>query len=223
MPVAELSGTAEAGFDDFVLDRQTGTERIVDPCRLVEPTLPAPVARATPEPWDAPGDVLGGIALAGLTPPWFGFVEHIHAHLDVVVDGRPVLVPAGVGVAEPVVVGGQTQSAIGLQAPVHTHDDTGVLHIENDGPPLVLTLGDFFDIWMVRLTSDCLGSYCADGTRTLRVYVGGQLVTGDPREVVLAPAVQIAVVFGAPGVPAQVPATYEFPPGTEQTGFPGVN
>lgn len=223
IPAAEVKGRSTAGFDDFVLDEQTGTERLIDPCRLVDPALPDPVARRDGPPWDASRDVLGGIALAGLTPPWFGFVEHIHAHLDLFVDGQRVPIPAGVGIAEPFVrEDGETHSTIGLLAPVHTHAGDGVLHVENDGPPLVLTLGDFFDVWLVRLTDDCVGSLCANGSRTLRVYENGQQVTGNPRDVILRPAAQITLVFGPPGVPAEIPASYDFPPGTAQDGFPGI-
>jgi hypothetical protein len=222
VPVAQLKGQVTARLDTFQVTRQTGTEEIIDPCRLLAPGTPAAVARVGPAPWDAPFDVLGGIALADLTPPWFGFLMHIHAHLDVIVNGSPVPIPAGIGITEPFTApNGDVLSAIDIVAPVHTHRNDGVLHIENDGQPLIMTLGQFFDIWQVRLTGDCLGAYCAGDGRTLRVYVNGDLVSGDPRDVILRPAEQIAVVYGPPGVPAEVPASYEFPPGTPQFGFPG--
>jgi hypothetical protein len=59
-----------------------------------------------------------------------------------------------------------------------------LLLVEADRQPLDLTLGQFFDIWQVRLTRDCLGAYCSGGGRTLRVYVNGELQSGDPRSVV---------------------------------------
>jgi hypothetical protein len=221
VPVAQLTGRTVARLDNFTVAEQTGTETLIDVCRLLAPETPPATARTTPAPWDAPADVFGGMALADLTPAWFGFVEHIHAHLDVIVDRASVPIPAGIGVTEPfVAANGDTLSAIDIVAPVHTHRADGVLHIENDSPPLVLTLGDFFDIWQVRLTTDCLGSYCTGDGRTLRVYVNGEQVSGDPREVVLCPAAQITVVYGRPGVPSDVPAEYAFPPGTEQFGFP---
>lgn len=197
IPVSQLTGRTVARLDNFTVTEQTGTETLIDVCRLLAPETPPAVPRTTPAPWDAPADVFGGMALADLTPAWFNFVVHTHTHLDVIVDGAPVQIPAGIGVTEPVVTdNGEIHSAIGIVAPVHTHRADGVLHIENDSPPLVLTLGDFFDIWQVRLTSDCIGGYCAGDGRTLRVYVDGQQITGDPRQVELRPDAQIVVVYG---------------------------
>ena len=64
-------------------------------------SAPATVAVGadTPPPWPAPVDVAAAVRAAGL--PMLGSegqVEHIHAHLDVVVDGHPVQAPAGIGI-----------------------------------------------------------------------------------------------------------------------------
>jgi hypothetical protein len=44
-------------------------------------------------------------------------------------------------------------------SPIHTHDTSGIVHIES---PTVrpFTLGQFFDVWGVRFTSDCIGGDC---------------------------------------------------------------
>jgi hypothetical protein len=57
----------------------------------------------------------------------------------------------------------------------------GIIHVES---PTVgkFYLGQFFDIWGVRLTSDCIGGYCTDATNTLTVYVNGEKYAGDPRQ-----------------------------------------
>jgi hypothetical protein len=77
---------------------------------------------------------------------------HLHQHLDLYVDGRQVPVPAGIGI-DPAV----------RFAPLHTHDTSGVIHLES---PTVrtYTLGQFFAVWGVRFTRSCLGGYCAAGT-----------------------------------------------------------
>jgi len=86
--------------------------------------LPATVAAGgyTAPPWPAPADATAAVNAAGL--PMLGRegnVEHIHAHLDVLVDGQAVAVPAGIGID----VHRRTIS------PLHTHDASGVLHIES--------------------------------------------------------------------------------------------
>ena len=129
-----------------------------------------------------------------------GTVLHIHQHLDLLVDGRRVTVPAGIGI-----------DARGrVIAPIHTHAATGIVHVES---PSVrrFTLGELFDVWGVRLTARCLGGYCAGGGKTLRTYVAGRLQRGDPRRVPLTAYEEIALVFG--GRPGRVPRTYSFPAG----------
>lgn len=132
-----------------------------------------------------------------------GNALHIHQHLDVFVHGAPVAVPADIGV----------YSAAGFISPIHTHDTTGVIHVESNVVK-DFTLGQFFDIWGVRFTKDCLGGYCQNATSTLRAYVNGTPVTGDPRALVLAAHQEIAVVYGTQKeTPKTIPASYDFPPG----------
>jgi hypothetical protein len=100
---------------------------------------------------------------------------------------------------------------------LHTHGPDGVIHLHTAFPELI-TLGQFFDVWRVRLTDTCLGPYCAEQPGTLRVYVNGDLLPGNPRDVVIRPRDEVAVVFGPPGVPALVPSSYDFPPDLEQFG-----
>ena len=122
--------------------------------------------------------------------------------------------PAGIGLVEPFTEpeSGFVESLIGAISPLHTHLTDGILHVESDRP-VNLTLGQFFDLWQVRLTSQCLGAYCTGAGKRLRVYVNGTQVMGDPRTVRLRHHDQIAVIFGPPGVPANVPSSYVFPPG----------
>jgi hypothetical protein len=88
------------------------------------------------------------------------YLTHYHVHLTLYVDGRETPVPAQIGV-DPVT---QTLAAI------HTHDDTGIIHMEagekNFSPPLQ----DFFNVWGVRFNSKCIGGYC-DG---VEMWVNGR-------------------------------------------------
>jgi hypothetical protein len=129
-------------------------------------------------------------------------VVHIHQHLDLYVDGHRVTVPAGVGI-----------DPVAGYAPLHTHDPSGIIHVES---PTVrtYTLGEFFAVWGVRRTPSCLGGYCAGGGRQLRVYVNGRPDQGDPGGLVLAAHQELVVAFGtAAELPSPVPSSYRFPPG----------
>ena len=158
-----------------------------------------------PAPWGAnTADLAQRLHAIGVPPlsPVEGTVIHIHQHLDIYVDGHRVTVPAGVGI----------DPAAGF-APLHTHDDSGVIHVES---PTVrtYTLGELFAVWGVRLTPSCLGGSCAGGGRQLRVYVNGRPYHGDPTGLTLAAHQELVVAFGtAAQLPSPVPSSYPFPPG----------
>jgi hypothetical protein len=158
-----------------------------------------------PAPWSANTAGLAERLRAIGVPPLSameGTAVHIHQHLDLYVDGRKVTVPAGIGI----------DPAVGF-APLHTHDPSGVLHVES---PTVrtYTLGQFFDVWGVRFGAGCLGGYCAGGGRELRVFVDGKPVRGDPAALTLEPHQEIVVASGTVAeLPSPVPSTYQFPPG----------
>jgi hypothetical protein len=132
-----------------------------------------------------------------------GTVLHIHQHLDLYVNGRRVTVPAGIGIDE----------AQGFISPLHTHDETGVIHVES--PDLrTFTLGQFFGVWGLRLTPRCLGGYCATGSKALRVFADGKRYSGDPWALPLAAHEEILVAFGTRAqLPHPIPARFNFAPG----------
>jgi len=130
-----------------------------------------------------------------------GTVVHIHEHLDIFVDGNPVAVPAAIGI----------NNLEGFISPLHTHDASGTVHIESPTAQK-FTLGQFFDVWGVRLTADCVGGYCRLDGKTLQVFSNGQLVSGDPRALQLEPHQEIAIIYGQ--LPQSVPSAYPFPPGS---------
>ncbi|HEX3460046.1 MAG TPA: hypothetical protein VHT49_04005 [Acidimicrobiales bacterium] len=111
-------------------------------------------------------------------------VFHIHAHLAVYVDGALKLLPPGVGIgpplqfqqtsAGPFVVSGTCFSWL------HTHDSSGVIHIESP-VQRIYTLGDFFDIWGQPLSATQVGP--AQGTVT--AVVNGAAFAGSPRDIPL--------------------------------------
>jgi hypothetical protein len=192
-----------------------------------EPAAQAPEAEQEPASsgadaavlWPAPPDPLERTVAAGLEPEKREFlIHHVHAHLDVFVDGEPIEVPAGIGINidDPNVrrfnepdgsdaYGGITRCAEPCISPLHTHDATGILHTESKTPE-PNTLGQFFTEWGVRLGDSCVGEYC--GSEPIEFYVDGKPYTEDPRAIELTNSKEIAIVIGTP--PPQIPKTADF-------------
>lgn len=155
-----------------------------------------------PPPWPANGERLQprlrAIGLDPLTEE--GQVVHIHQHLAVFVEGRPVDVPGNIGI-DP---GQKFISAL------HTHDDTGILHVESP-TATSYSLGRFFAVWGLRLDRRCVGGLCAGGEKRLQAWVGGKPVAADPTRIVLAEHQVIVLAYGTPAQdPKPVPATHDF-------------
>ena len=208
----------------------TGASRahVIDPCSLLAASPPSTRPVTTAAPWGLPRSALGQIGYARLTPIVGTLVRHDHVHLDVIVNGRAVTIPAGVGQAEPrdngpcppgtIKIGdctsGHFYAALVANSPIHTHSTSGIIHVESDRATR-FTLGEFFDEWGVRLDATCVGGYCAGDGRQLRAYVDGKRVAGNPRDIVLTNRQEIALVYGGPAAFGSVPATYK-------GGWPGL-
>ena len=187
-----------------IITRNGGRTQPVDDATNVS-SAPATVAVGADNlpPWPAPADATAAAGRAGL--PMLsseGMVEHIHAHLDVLVDGQPVPVPANIGIDT-------VHPGI---SPLHTHDDSGVIHIESP-VKRQFSLGEFFTEWGVSLSADKIGGLRATDGKSVRVYVNGQLRTGDPAAIRFNQHDEIALIYGPPQPEERVPATYDFPPG----------
>ncbi len=129
---------------------------------------------------------------------------HIHAHLAIFDSGSGRAVPAGIGIPGPQqVVGGFVEGGKCLYW-LHTHDATGIIHIESP-VQRIYTLGQFFDIWGQPLS----GSQVGTATGTVTAYVNGKRFSGDPRSIKLAPHAVIQLDVGT----ATPPRSYTFPSG----------
>jgi hypothetical protein len=171
------------------------------PAHAVPTPAVSALGRTSNPPWDAPADASAAVAAAGL--PMLGeegSALHIHAHLDIIVDATPVQVPADIGVDE----------ARQKISPLHSHDTTGVIHIESPTNPATFTLGQFFTEWQVSLSADRLGGLAADDTHHLKMYVNGTLHDGDPAGIVLAAHDEIAIVYGTDAPHTTVPNSYQW-------------
>ena len=180
------------------------------------PAAPTPAKGAAP--WPAPADPMKLTEKAGLTPETHEFLLlHVHAHLDVFVNGTPVTVPAGIGIDihDPGVHSAKQKGAIVYGfidppcaqpciSPLHTHDVYGILHTEAKENQFN-NLGEFFTEWNVRLDNKCVGGYCKLAA-PISIYVDGNPYAGNPRQIELENLREIAIVIGT--TPTQVPSTF---------------
>lgn len=97
---------------------------------------------------------------------------HVHAHLALVVDGKPILVPSGIGIVH-------TSPASGCFYWLHTHNDSGIIHVE--APRGGQRLGAFFAIWGEPLSRD--GFTTARGH--VQAFLNGRPWPGSPRDIPL--------------------------------------
>src|SRR5258708_20364666 len=92
---------------------------------------------------------------------------HIHAHVTMYVNGTKTPIPANVGIAP-------NSSCLYW---LHTHDDTGVIHIEAPGG-VSATFGNFLDIWGQRFQQLGYPSQLSDATRW-QIYLNGKPFPGN--------------------------------------------
>jgi hypothetical protein len=122
-----------------------------------------------------------------------GKVVHYHAHLDVFYDGEEVTVPANIGLD-------YERQVI---SPMHTHYDTGVIHVEAD-EEADFTLGQFLTEWGVKNGEGCVADKCGD---EVAVFIDGSIQDDDAADVVIDADTEIALVLGTK--PADIPSGYD--------------
>lgn len=113
---------------------------------------------------------------------------HVHAHLSIYINGSPVQVPQGVGIAS-------DQSCFYW---LHTHDTSGVIHIESPGQQN-FKLGTFFKIWNDRFPQLQYPTQLAS-TSGWQVYVNGKPYSGDFNQVTLSAHTLITMAYNSPNV-----------------------
>jgi len=128
---------------------------------------------------------------------------HLHAHLAIYASGARRVVPAGIGIPGPQqVVDGFVAGGKCLYW-LHTHDATGVVHIES---PVrrVYTLGQFFDVWGRPLSDTQVGG----ATGHVTAFVNCKRFADDPRSIKLIPHAVIQLDVGkiVPPQPFAFPA-----------------
>ena len=128
-----------------------------------------------------------------------GSANHFHVHLQLLNDGNEVTVPSDIGVRE----------NLGCLYWLHTHDSTGIIHIESPDAKKQFTLGQFFAVWGKNVSTTQAADLQVSSGNTLIVYVDGQKYSGNPADIVLKPHMLIAIETGKD----VTPAPFQFPAG----------
>lgn len=160
-------------------NQPTGPAALRSP--TTRPSMSTTITTATPPP--------GGFSTIAdvRCDPTEQITYHVHAHLEIRVDGAARTVPGTIG---------QRATCIYW---LHTHATDGIVHIEAPAPRN-FTLGQFFDVWGQPLD----GSHVADATvptgSRIWVFVNGSPFDGDPRTIPLADRELIELQIGPAAV-----------------------
>jgi hypothetical protein len=92
-------------------------------------------------------------------------ISHIHATLSITINGNNIQIPDEVGIEDEVCPNGMRG--------VHTHDDTGRLHIETPGK-MNVTAGAFFAIWGEEFDDRNILNKVANDNNEVVMFVNGQ-------------------------------------------------
>jgi hypothetical protein len=109
---------------------------------------------------------------------------HIHALLRIYVNGLLRPLPANIGL----------DPARGIESSLHTHDSTGIIHMEAPHP-FNYTLGDFFAVWGVKLGPAQVGALRGLGGDHLHFYLNGRPLA-NPAALVLHRYDSIVIGYG---------------------------
>ena len=120
---------------------------------------------------------------------------HIHAHLSMYIDAQPVQIPQNMGIAS-------DNSCLYW---LHTHDTSGVIHIEAPANHS-FTLGNFFDEWANQFSSLNYPSQLDLSGWT--AYIDGKLYTGDFHKIPLGAHTLITLAYNTPN--PKVDTTYNW-------------
>jgi hypothetical protein len=184
-------------------------------CSESDPVDPDPEPDPEPDPTTLPavaveeGTTIGKAAFPlGNTPsggqggPISGIgcigtiARHFHAHVSLFYQGEQIAMPSAIGVTDPFIRDGYVTNGDCFYA-IHTHDATGVVHVEPPDAAASYTLGQMFDVWGQPLTSTSVAGYAGE----LSVFVDGVRYDGDPRSIVFTSRKHVSLQVGRPLAP----------------------
>lgn len=122
---------------------------------------------------------------------------HIHAHISIYMNGSQVPLVANTGIAP---VGVTSNANVECFYWMHTHDATGVIHIESPTTKLY-TLNQFFDIWQQKFSS-ARSPFPTQLSSSLGwvIYVNGKQVNTDFSHLQLHAHDLITIAYNSPNV-----------------------
>ncbi|HEX5519116.1 MAG TPA: hypothetical protein VFX18_01630 [Candidatus Nitrosocosmicus sp.] len=122
---------------------------------------------------------------------------HIHAKLNIFLNGQNYTVPSQIGITNYCLYW------------MHTHDNSGIIHIES---PVnrTFTLGHFFDIWKQKFSNNQVLNNTVDVNHPLSVFINGTKVSNGTnfRDINLHAHDVIAIVYG--NSPPSIPTKADF-------------
>jgi len=92
-------------------------------------------------------------------------ITHYHVNVEIIIDGDDYLIANNIGIEDSVCPDGMRG--------IHTHDDTGKLHIETPSD-MDATLGSFFNIWGENFDEDEILGNHENSDYEIVMYVNGK-------------------------------------------------
>ncbi len=122
---------------------------------------------------------------------------HIHSHITIIINGEEQTIPADTGISSTCL------------HPIHTHDETGIIHMES---PVKedFTIADFFQVWGKALTPTKVLNTTVDAEHQLKLFSDGkEIATG--AQTVMHDHQSLAIIVAPIGTTITPPANYQFP------------
>ncbi len=124
---------------------------------------------------------------------------HMHVTLRIIIHDETLTIPKEIGI-DPALYKTHELDKYGLKKlgiyPLHTHDTTGVIHIESN-VIRTFTLGQFFDVWGETFNENCIMDKCGNQLNKVRMYVDGS-ESFEFREHIFKDRETITIEYGAP-------------------------
>ncbi len=127
--------------------------------------------------------VIDGMKCSGPGPVAY----HVRAHLTILERGRQILVPPNIG-----------RSGNRCWYWLHTHDFSGLIHIESTDRNFQPRLGQFFDLWKQPLSEKKVATVPTGHGRSIKAFVGRTPNGGDPRMIRLQNHTTLSIEIGPP-------------------------
>jgi hypothetical protein len=161
---------------------------LVTSCGSAVPSTPPVVTKASPTPTETVTNPaypeVDTIFCDTQTP-----VYHVHAHLTLYINGSNLPLPANMGLA--------TDGSCAYW--MHTHDTTGVIHIESPSQR-IFTLGNFFDEWAKVFPALGYPPELDLSASNWVAYVNGKLYKGDFHTIPMDAHALITLAYNTPNV-----------------------